>query len=558
MHDRQEQISQVVVTSAQMREIEGRIFAAGMPVAALMEKVAIAISRRVQELGSHGSRGVGEMIREQLPLRPRLCVGILVGPGHNGGDALVVARELHFRGYEVWIYSPLSKLKELTQQHFLYAQSLGIPCYQEIEQLPNCDFLIDGLFGFGLERALTDLIASAINQINEWKKPIISIDLPSGLHTDTGEVLGTAIRATYTFCLGLWKLGLLQDQALEYVGKAELIDFDIPLADIQAVLGSPSVKRITPKSALSTLPLPRPTVTHKYKEGHLLLICGSRRYAGGAILTGLGARASGVGMLSIAVPESLKPQMSAQLPEALIIGCPETPSGAIAQLELPEKTDLSSFNAIACGPGLTKDAHPILQQVLDSTSPLVLDADGLNILAQMSTITTLQKRQAATVLTPHAGEFQRLFPDVPDAKKDRVVAVREAAVQSGTVVLLKGARTAIANPQGEVWINPESTPALARGGSGDVLTGLLGGLLAQANSKHITVEEIVATAAWWHAQAGILAAQERTELGVDAYTLTQYLIQVLLKWSIRSENDEMMTGARSTYIKQIFKIADII
>jgi NAD(P)H-hydrate epimerase len=513
MQGKQEQISQIIVTAQQMRDIEARIFAAGMPVAALMEKVAGLIARRVQAL---------------YPNLQTRSVGILTGPGHNGGDALVVARELHFCGYDVKIYSSFSKLKELTSQHLQYAQSLGIPCYESIEQLSDCDLLIDGLFGFGLERRLQDAIAEAINQINSWSKPIISIDLPSGLHTDTGEVLGTAIRATHTFCLGLWKLGLLQDHALEFVGKAELIDFDIPLADVQAVVGTNRIHRITQKTALSTLPLPRPAVTHKYKEGHLLLICGSRRYSGGAILTGLGARVSGVGMLSIAVPESIKPLLVAQLPEALIIGCPETQTGAIASLQLPENTDLSSFDAIACGPGLTRDATAIVQQVLECDRPLILDADALNILAQMGTIPTLQKRQAVTILTPHAGEFKRLFPDVRDPMKDRVEAVREAAAQSGAIVLLKGARTAIANSQNSVWINPESTPALARGGSGDVLTGVLGGLLAQAKSKHISVEEIVATASWWHSQAGILAAQERTELGVDAFTLTNYFIPVLV------------------------------
>jgi NAD(P)H-hydrate epimerase len=143
----------------------------------------------------------------------------------------------------------------------------------------------------------------------------------------------------------------------------------------------------------------------------------------------------------------------------------------------------------------------------------------------MGTIPTLQKRQAVTILTPHAGEFKRLFPDIP--VKDRVRGVREAALHCGAIVLLKGARTAIANSQNSVWINPESTPALARGGSGDVLTGVLGGLLAQAKSKHISVEQIVATAAWWHSQAGILAAEERTELGVDAFTLTNYFIPFL-------------------------------
>jgi NAD(P)H-hydrate epimerase len=550
--NRQELILQVVVTAQQMRDIEARIFAAGMPVAALMEKVAGLIARRIAEMipptpskGEWGSgraeewgRYVNNYSFPPLPIPPSSPprVGILVGPGHNGGDALVVARELHFRGYAVCIYCPFSKLKELTSQHLQYAQSLGIPCYEAIDDLPECDLLIDGLFGFGLERDLKDPVASAINQLNERSTPIVSIDVPSGLHTDTGEFLGTAIRATHTLCLGLWKLGLLQDHALEYVGKAELIDFDIPWADVQAILGdAPSVKRITKATAFSTLPLPRPAVTHKYKEGHLLLICGSRRYSGGAILTGLGARASGVGMLSIAVPESLKPILVSHLPEALIIGCPETETGAIAQLQLPENSDLNSFNAIACGPGLTKDASPILQQVLESTIPLVLDADGLNILAEMGTSPNPPLlrgglggvRQALTVLTPHTGEFKRLFPDLPDAKQDRVKAVREAAMQSGAVVLLKGARTAIANPQGSAWINPESTPALARGGSGDVLTGLMGGLIAQAVTRQKPLEEMVATAAWWHAQAGILAAQERTELGVDAFTLTQYLTQII-------------------------------
>lgn len=510
-HNRSQQIQQPIVTAEQMRAIEGRLFAAGMPVAALMEKVGGLITRRLQALYPCG---LGDR------------VGVLVGPGHNGGDALVVARELHFVGCEVSIYCPFSRLKELTQHHANYAQSLGITYSTEIESLESCKLLIDGLFGFGLERPLTDDIAAAVDQINQWPQPIISIDLPSGLHTDTGEALGTAIQATHTFCLGLWKLGLLQEEALTYVGQAELIDFDIPLADIEAVLGfPPSIERITHQLATSSLPLPRPTSTHKYKMGHLLAICGSHRYTGGAILTSLGARASGVGMLSVAVPESIKPLLSAQLPEALIIGCPETESGAIASL--PENIDLDKYDAIACGPGLTIDASPIVEQVLQTPKPLVLDADGLNVLAQRGTIPILSQRQAATVLTPHLGEFKRLFPDIAQNMTNRAIAVRNAAKQSGAVVLLKGARTVIANPHGSIWITPESTPALARGGSGDVLTGLMGGLIAQTVLQDLPIEAAVRTASWWHAQAGILAAQERTELGVDAFTLTNYLIPVL-------------------------------
>jgi NAD(P)H-hydrate epimerase len=222
------------------------------------------------------------------------------------------------------------------------------------------------------------------------------------------------------------------------------------------------------------------------------------------------------------------------LPEALIIGCPETETGAIANLPLvgcvsdsvTHLIDLNSFTTIACGPGLTKDNISIIPEIIKCECPLILDADALNILAQLGTIPTLKSRKSATVLTPHTGEFQRLFPNI--AYTDRIKAVQTAAQESGAVVLLKGARTAISNSQGSsVWINPESTPALARGGSGDVLTGLLGGLLAQIMNKEIFIEDIVATAAWWHSQAGILAAQARTELGVDAFTLTQYLLPVL-------------------------------
>lgn len=510
-------IEQFAVTTEQMRTIEGRIFAAGMPVAALMEKVAGQITRRVLDL-----------ISELNPhLAPQFFkIGVLVGPGHNGGDALVVARELHFQGFQVVVYCPFQRVKELTGYHAQYDRSLGIPFYEEMGPLQDCNLLIDGLFGFGLEKELTHPVASAIDEVNTWKKTVISIDIPSGLHTDTGAVLGTAIRATYSLCLGLWKLAFLQEEALAYLGRVELVDFDIPLTDITAVLGNPpSLQRMTREAVLAGLPLPRPSTTHKYKNGHLLIVAGSRRYTGAAILAALGARASGVGMLSVAVPESIKPLLSAELPEALVLGCPETRGGGISQF--PVELDLYGYDAIACGPGLTLEAAPIVESILESDRSLILDADGLNILAQLGTLPTLAERQGATVLTPHLGEFKRLFPNLANQLSDRITAVRQAAQLSGAVVLLKGARVAIANAAGCVWLNPESTPALARGGSGDVLTGLLGGLLAAAPFFQIPVESAVCTAAVWHARAGILATHDRTELGVDAFTLSQYLAPAL-------------------------------
>ncbi len=506
MEDRIEQINRFVVTAEQMRMIEERIFQAGMPVAALMEKVAGKITQRILQLWQQQNYET---------------VGILVGPGHNGGDALVVARELWLQGYSIRIYCPFSKRKDLTESHVQYAASLGIPIVEEIHRLKDCDVLIDGLFGFGLEREILGLVATAISEMNQWNQPVFSIDLPSGLHTDTGQVLGVALRATHTLCLGLWKLAFLQDQALDHIGQAELIDFDIPIVDIKAILGqSPIIRRITPQSAISHLPLPRHPLVHKYTAGNLLLITGSRRYTGAAILAGLGARASGVGMLSIAVPRSIKPILSLQLPEALILSCPEYQDGVI--LELPQDIDLNQFDAIACGPGLTRDAKTVVERVLKSDRPLILDADGLNILAQMKPILTLSQRHAPTVITPHVGEFKRLFPQLASDMNNRVLVTQKAAQLSGIVVVLKGARVCIGTSH-SISINPDSTPALARGGSGDVLTGLMGGLLAPAVRDKRSVEATARAAVWWHAQAGIKAAQARTELGVDPVTLTQYL-----------------------------------
>ncbi|NEQ29920.1 MAG: NAD(P)H-hydrate dehydratase [Leptolyngbya sp. SIO4C5] len=511
------EIQPFLVTADEMQQIESRIFEAGMPVAALMEKVAGRIT---------------QALVAQYPRSRFARVGILVGPGHNGGDALVVGRELHFQGYEVKIFQPLSKLKKLTDHHAQYAWNLGIPFAETVTDLQDCDLIVDGLFGFGLGRPLENDLAAAVNQINHWTIPVLSIDLPSGIATDSGEVMGTAIRAATTCCLGLWKRAFVQDAALDFIGQPWLIDFDIPLADIRAVLGkNPQVQRLLQAEAIARLPLPRPAASHKYKAGHLLLICGSRRYQGAAILSGLGAKASGVGMLSIAVPETLRATMVATHPEALIIGCPETEGGAIAQL--PDNIELSSFQAVAIGPGLTREAQPLVETCLESDRPLLLDADGLNCLAELNPIERLSQRSAPTVLTPHPGEFKRLFPKIRAQAADAGEAAQMAAQQTGAVILLKGARTAIAHPDGQLWFNPESTSALARGGSGDVLTGLMGGLMAQhlaagrADAELQAILDAALDGVWWHAQAGIAAAQEQTDLGVDPTVLAAYLTRTL-------------------------------
>jgi NAD(P)H-hydrate epimerase len=311
------------------------------------------------------------------------------------------------------------------------------------------------------------------------------------------------------------------------VGKLERIGFDIPEKLVQQVLGdNHQLWRIEPQQVLrDRLPIKRQITAHKYEIGHLLLVVGSQKYGGAALLAAMGAKATGVGMLSIAVPISLKPMILAQVPDALVIGCPENASGAIA--ELPN-LDLQKYQAIVCGCGLSLDVLPIVEQIIDSDRPLVLDADGLNALAAMGSSIIIQKLSSRThppILTPHWGEFCRLFPDLREV--ERWTALETAIDLTKSIILLKGARTAIAFSQGtssQIWINPESTPALARGGSGDVLAGVIGGLLAQG----LAASEAAIVATVWHSQTAIGLASHRTEMGVDPVLLAQSLLSILI------------------------------
>ncbi len=501
-----------VVTAEQIQAIENALFTAGMPVAALMEKVA---GRVAQWIMTHYPR-------DHAPL-----VGFIIGPGHNGGDALVVARELHHRGYQVLLWCPFPRLKELTAQHQAYLEYLGVRCTQQGADLRFCNLLVDGGFGVGLSRPLSDNFAEVIDRINTWGLPVVSIDLPSGLETDSGNVLGTVLRADHTLCLGLWKLGLLQDQALPWIGKTHLIPFDVPSVALKSVLkDTPEHYVITPEIALKALPVHRSPIAHKYTAGHCLLIAGSRQYAGAVLLAGMGAVASGVGMLTLVVPESLKLTVVSQLPEALVLGAPETKTGAIAHL--PPDLEWAKYDVVACGPGLSLDLGEWMTQVIACPCPLILDADALNWLAQQAPVDLLKARSAPTLLTPHLGEFRRLFPDWLQQADAPSAAASRAAIATRSTVLLKGAISAIAHPNGQLWFNPNSTAALARGGSGDVLTGLVAGIATQRFRQGDThFLSAILGAVWWHAQTAIQIAADRTVLGCSPTQLAQRLTATL-------------------------------
>lgn len=491
----------LLVSVAQMQAIEQCLFAAGMPVAALMEHVATKVADR---------------IKLAFPITAFPQVGLLIGAGHNGGDALVIARELRLQGRALLVWLGKPDLKPLPADHARYLDHLGVEWVDHVEDLVESDLLIDGMFGIGLSRPLEDPWATAVQWVNASGLPVISVDVPSGFDTDRGGPLGdTCIRAHTTYCLGLWKRGLWQDPGLEWLGRLERVDFGIPPFAYQQVLDQETVPTLISRSLLRSHFPQRPVTTYKYRQGHLLLICGSATFAGAAVLTALGARGSGVGMVSVAVPQSIKPLLLQWVPEALIVGCPETETGGIASLD---SLDLERYSALGLGPGMTHDCLPLLHHLceLELPIPWVLDADGLNSLAHLG-VKTLRQRSAPTVLTPHLGEFQRLFPEI--SLHDRIAAVQIAAQQAEVTVLLKGARTLIADLEGQVWVNPSSTPALARGGTGDVLTGLIGGLLARG----VSAAGAGCLGAWWHSQAAMRLQRQRGSSGVDPVHLAEAL-----------------------------------
>ncbi|BAQ66783.1 bifunctional ADP-dependent NAD(P)H-hydrate dehydratase/NAD(P)H-hydrate epimerase [Geminocystis sp. NIES-3709] len=500
-----------IVTAKQMQEIENRMFTEGMPVASLMEKAALLCSQRIYQ---------------EYPLIQSTTVGFIIGSGHNGGDGLVIARELFLKGYQVKLYTPLANnSKDLTAQHLQYARFLNIDFVTDIEGLINGDVIIDCLFGFGLNRQITNSLAHDIILLNQWQKPVISIDIPSGIHTDTGEVLGVAVKAHLTLCLGLWKLGLFQSPAWEYTGKLEKIDLGIPDNLVKEVIHqSPLTQLITREKVKTVLPLPRAVNTHKYRQGNLLLICGSRQYAGAALFSAYGANVSGVGMLTMIIPQSLQPLINSHIPSALVVATKETKTGVMDFTSLSD-VDLSKYNTILFGMGITREKIPYLplQEILTTSAILVIDADGFNYLTE-DNLHILSQRLAPTILTPHEGEFKRLFPNI-NLNKNRLEGLQEAAKKINGTILLKGSKTMISHQGQYNWIIKEGTTALARGGSGDVLSGFLGGLLAQTDFIKHSIQDVVASAGWLHQQGGILAVEDLTELGVDGITLAHYISQ---------------------------------
>jgi NAD(P)H-hydrate epimerase len=482
----------LLVSSEQMAQLEQQLFASGLPVEALMEKAALAISAR--------------LLREPEALRQGVL--LLVGPGHNGGDALVVARELHLAGVRVRLWSPFERHKPLTNSHWRHARWLGIERLSSSPDPAEDTLWIDGLFGIGQRRSPGEEIETLLGDRARLRPDqLVAIDTPTGLCADSGRLLGSwAARARRTYCLGLIKHGLVQDRALAWVGQLVRLDLGLPAALLEQLPPTQplGLSGLDQSSAPSPQPAPE---ADKYGRGRLLVVSGSAAYPGAALLSLLGASASGCGSLRAAVPVPVAQQLWSLLPH-VVLGPPPGEPGA-----------LDRFDAVLIGPGLGPAAsaeRPAASQLFWEalqafTGLVVIDADGLNQLAAGAggePMAWLQARQGATWLTPHGGEFARLFPDL--ASEPPLEAAAAAAARSGAALLLKGARSVIAAPDGRRWQLLEAAPEAARAGAGDVLAGFAAGRGAVAMAAGVSPGEAstLALAALNHAQAG-LAARER-------------------------------------------------
>jgi len=476
-----------LVDAAGMRGLDRHtIEGLGVPADLLMETagriVAAAVSEALAEMGA----------RETL---------VLCGTGNNGGDGLVVARHLHLTGADVRvrILGDAERVSGDAAANLARAQRAGVRFEDAEAPLPERGVLVDALFGIGLSRDVEGPLAKTIEGLNAVRDAsrgllrVIAIDVPSGLDADTGQALGVAVRADETVTIGLPKLGLNLEPGRSLAGRVRVAR--IGIAD-EGPDVRPRAELWTPEGVAGKLP-PRPADGHKGTFGHVLLVAGSEGKTGAAAL---GAARGGAGLVTLACPSGLNDILEVKCTEAMTAPVAETPERALAAdadaavLELAAERDVVGMGA---GVGRSRETVSLMGTLARRLErPLVIDADGLFALGQEPQ--ALSSRRAPTILTPHPGEAAMLLGcRASEVNRDRVGAARSLAGATGAVVLLKGAASVSASPEGYVIVNPTGGPVLAAGGTGDVLLGLVAAFLAQGAPPL----EAAALAAWVHGDA---------------------------------------------------------
>lgn len=488
-----------LVTAAEMRELDRLTIELGTPGHVLMERAGA---------------GACAMLLRVLPrlAAERARVVVLAGKGNNGGDGLVIGRLLLDRGISARVYL-LGKAAEVAGD-----ARRNLDAFRRCEgavlrelgddadlgelrrELAAAGCVVDAMLGTGLRADVRGLYAEAIELVNGCAAPVFAVDIPSGLDADSGRPHGVAVRAAATATFGLAKYGQVMHPGIDHCGELEVVDIGIAAAAIDQVRPSGAV---TDRAEVGRLLPRRAADAHKGGAGHLLVIAGSRGKGGAAVLATRAALRCGAGLVTLATGASLAPVCAGAAWEAMTDPWPERDGGLRYDVDRIAAS-VEGKAAVAVGPGLgTRRAirDLVMWLLRHAEVPLVLDADALNVLARNPR--PLRRSRAAVVLTPHPGEMARLAGvDTAVVQADRVGVARRFAAEHGCTVLLKGARTVVAAPDGFVWINPTGNPGMASGGMGDALTGVVGALLAQG----VAVPRAAVLGAYLHGAAGDRAA----------------------------------------------------
>ncbi len=489
----------------------------------------------LDQLMENAGRAVAEEIRETIGALPEQNILILVGPGNNGGDGLVAARYLHdWKARKVMIMLCGSRpegdpnLRAAIRGSVLIRQLTGDSEFAILEQwLEEATVVLDAIFGTGKSRPLSGIYARVLESVRiaRDRRPdqqLIALDLPSGLDADTGAVDPATPFFDRTITLGFPKAGLFNLPGAERAGNITVVDIGIP----QQVADYVNTELLTAEWAGRTLPK-RPLISHKGTYGKILSLVGSVNYIGAAYLSCAGSIRTGAGLSTLAIADSLLPVLAAKLTEVTFLPLPS--SGGILlsneavdiiQQQLPKYEVL----LIGCGIGQSPAVQAVVKELLfeprEKPPRVVLDADGLAVLLNTSEWWKAWKDEA--VLTPHAGEMSRLLgKPIEEIQANRAETAREAAAKWNKIVVLKGAYTVIASPGGQVCISPFANPGLASAGTGDVLAGVISGMLAQGLSPF----DAASCGVFLHGLAGEMV---RSEMG-DAGMLASDLLPVLPK-----------------------------
>ena len=493
-----------LLTPDQMGRADAATIAAGTPGAVLMDRAGRAVARTVFRIagGRYGRRAV-----------------IVCGKGNNGGDGFVAARTLAREGMGVrcLFVGDLSTVKGDAAHHLRTMEAAGVPADPfQAARLEGANVIVDALFGTGFRGAAEGDAGRAIEAINAARAPVVAVDIPSGVNGETALVEGPAVRATVTVAMGAEKVGTAVTPGALYAGTVETADIGIHVdAPGLAVIEAADVRGLLPHRAPGS---------HKRSNGSVVILGGSPGMSGAVILAASAAARAGAGYVTAGLTSAIDPIVSDALPEVLtstissepVLGPEALKKGA----EVIERAD-----AVAVGPGLGTgpDQADLVEAILAEIEvPVVVDADGLNVLAGRAK--ALTEGAQPTVITPHPGELARLLEvSTAEIQADRVGSARRTAKDFGCIVVLKGFRSVIAAPDGDAVVNPTGGPELATAGTGDVLTGLTAALLAQGLGSF----EAAWAAAFVHGEAGAAAAARVGAVGVLASDVVEALPLVL-------------------------------